>query len=259
LNRQLTQLKNRVIEIGSLPICWIVLLALMVRLYACLTTHIVNPDGIHYIHQARAIFYGQWERLTTCHINYVSILPIFIASAFAIVRDWVIAGRLVTLLFGTATLIPLYFLLKRFLDKTLCNLTILIYALIPVFVNRSADIVRGPIFWFFLSLGMLFFVSQWDNEQRRHPFRSDLMLSSLCFLFATWTRTEGAYAIIVSGFYLVIARHDHKLFRIFCFSIPMLLIILAGAVGFALIDSMAAHHLRLDRIVQEVTQFVPVY
>lgn len=240
------------------PISWILLLVIFIRLYACLTTYIVNPDGVHYIYQARAIYYGQWSQLTACHLNYVSILPFLIAGAFAVVRDWIIAGRVVSLVFSTATVIPLFFILKRFLNKTTCCLTILVYAFIPVLVSRTADIVRGPIFWFFLCMGILYFVRQWDSEHQDR-YQKDLVLSSLCFLFATWTRTEGAYAIIVSGAYLLLARSDHKLFRVLSFSIPIVLIIAAGAIGFALIDTLAGHHLKLDRVVRELTQFIPTY
>ncbi len=234
------------------------LLVIFIRLYACLTTHIVNPDGVHYIYQARAVYYGQWSQLTACHLNFFSMLPFLIASAFAVVRDWIIAGRVVTFVFSTATLIPLFFILKRFLNRTACHLTILVYAFIPVLVSRTADIVRGPIFWFFLCMGMLYFVRQWDSEHQDR-YQKNLVLSSLCFLLATWTRTEGAYAVIVSGLYLLLTRSDHKFRRVLSFSIPIVLILAAGIIGFALIEPLAGHHLRLDRIVRELTQFIPTY
>lgn len=258
MSRYLTPLKDRLSDFLIHPISWILLLAIFIRLYACSTTYIVNPDGVHYIYQARAIYYGQWSQLTACHLNFVSMLPFFIAGAFAVVRDWIIAGRVVSFVFSTATLIPLFFILRRFLNKTECHLTILVYALIPVLVNRTADIVRGPIFWFFLCMGMLYFIRQWDSKhQDRHQI--NLVLSSLCFLLATWTRTEGAYAIIVSGGYLLFTRGDHRFRRVLSFSIPIALIIAAGAIGFALINTLADHHLRLDRIVVELTQFIPTY
>ena len=129
-------------------------MGLGIRLYACFTTYIVNPDGIHYIHQARAIYYYDWNSLTTCHLKFLSILPFLIAPAFGVFRDWIIAGRFVTLTFGFATLIPLYFILRRYLEKTLCLITLLAYALIPMSVSRSADIVRDPIFWFFICISL---------------------------------------------------------------------------------------------------------
>ena len=238
---------------------WILLLALAIRIYACLTNFIINPDGIHYIHQARSIFYGQWDKLTTCRLNYVSILPFCIASVFTFVRDWIVAGRVVTVFFGTATLIPLSFILRRFFDRTLSYLTLLLYALLPVWVNRSADIVRGPIFWFFLCLGMLYFIRQLDEDKHHEGYRLDLYLSSIFLLIAAWTRTEGLYAIIVSGIYILLADRGRKMSRFFHFSTPIALIILAGGIGFLFSDSLDPRYLRLDRIAHKLTQFIPIY
>jgi hypothetical protein len=238
---------------------WIILLALVIRIYACLASHIINPDAIHYIHQARSIFFGEWDNIATCKLRSISILPVFIASVFAIVRDWVTAGRVVSVCFGTATLFPLYFTLKRFMSRTLSLLTVLLYALMPVLVSRSVNIVRGPIFWFFLSLGIFYFIRQMDEEKQRSGFHVDLCLSCICLLIATWTRMEGIYAIFVSGAYILIAAFQRKMIRFLAFSTPIILILVAGAIGFMLVDNLAAHHLRLDKLTSALTQFVPVY
>jgi hypothetical protein len=88
-------------------------LGFVIRLFCFQYTAVINPDGAIYIHQARAIYYGLYDSLTTCGMSYVSIYPIFIAGAYAILADWVIAAKSVSLIFGTMTLVPLYFLLKR--------------------------------------------------------------------------------------------------------------------------------------------------
>ena len=259
MNEKSIHLKKRLQDLSSHPFSWIILLALMVRFYACLSGFIINPDGIHYIHQARSFFYGEWEELTTCYVNYISILPVLIASAFTILGDWIAAGRCVTVIFGTATLIPLYFILRRFLNSTLSRITILLYALMPVLVNRSVSIVRGPVFWFFLCLGILFFLRQWDDDKPQRKYRSDLYLSCIFLLLATWTRTEGVYAILVSGFYILITNHEHKITRLIHFLTPLVLILLVGAAVLGSIASIEAHHLRLDRVVNELNHFIPTY
>jgi hypothetical protein len=255
----MTPLTKRLFQLGSHPLSWIILLSLVIRVYACLASHIINPDGIHYIHQARSIFYGEWDNIAACQLKSISILPVFIASVFAVVQDWITAGRTVSVFFGTATLFPLYFILQRFMSRTVSLLTLLLYALMPVLVSRSVNIVRGPIFWFFLSLGMLYFIRQLDEEKQRSDFQSDLYLSCICLLIATWTRMEGVYAIFVSGAYILIANRQRKMVRFLSFSTPIILILIAGTIGFTMVDTLAAHHLRLDRLANELTQFLPVY
>jgi hypothetical protein len=98
-----------------------------------------------------------------------------------------------------------------------------------------------------------------DEGKQRSGFHGDLYLSSICLLIATWTRIEGVYAIFVSAVYLLIANGQRKINRFFTFSTPIILILIAGMIGFLMVDSLAAHHLRLDRLTNELTQFVPVY
>jgi hypothetical protein len=96
----------------------IILLGFAIRLFSFHYTYIINPDGVLYIHQARAIYYGIKDAILTCSMGYLSNYSILIVLAYKIFGDWVIAAKSVSLFFGTITLIPLYFLMKRFLhDK----------------------------------------------------------------------------------------------------------------------------------------------
>ena len=39
--------------------------------------HIINPDGVLYIYQAKAISSGQWNLLNDCQLKFIYHLPIF--------------------------------------------------------------------------------------------------------------------------------------------------------------------------------------
>ena len=67
---------------------------LALRIYTCINSSILNLDGIHYIYQAKAIYYGRWETITDCFLKYLSNYPIFIAGAYSIdpdmsLRTWI--------------------------------------------------------------------------------------------------------------------------------------------------------------------------
>jgi len=198
-------------------------LGFVIRLFCFQYTSIINPDGVLYIHQARAIYYGLSDSLTSCSLNFLSNYPIFIAGAYTIFGDWVIAAKSVSLIFGTMTLVPLFFLLKRFFDDRISLLTTLIFAVMPVFIDRSVDVVRAPVFWFFSVLGLYLFVSQINNRNNVY-----LLLSSLCFLMATWARIEAILYIIVSGVYIVLVKQEKKLERLIIFVSPV--VVLASVV-----------------------------
>jgi len=201
-------------------------LGFVIRLFCFRYTSIISPDGVLYIHQARAIYYGLTDSLTSCTLNFLSNYPIFIAGAYTIFGDWVVAAKSVSLVFGTMTLVPLYFLSKRFFDEEISILVTLIFALIPSFIDWSADVVRGPVFWFFSVLGLYLFVSQLDSRNRLF-----LLLSSLSFLAATWARAEAIVFIIVSSLYLLLAKQEGKFERVVIFVVPVVTIMLIAISG----------------------------
>ncbi len=209
----------------------IILLGFAIRLFSFHYTYIINPDGVLYIHQARAIYYGLKDSILTCSMGYLSNYSIFIVLAYKIFGDWVVAAKSVSLFFGTITLVPLYFLLNRFFKKEITLMATLVFALIPVFVDKSVDVVRDPVYWFFSVLGLYLFVSQ--IEKRNYLY---LMLSSLCFLMAAWARIEAILFVLVSFVCILFVRQDRKIQRASIFAIPVVLVLLLGMFGLMISD-----------------------
>ncbi|MFB0521323.1 MAG: glycosyltransferase family 39 protein [Desulfatiglandales bacterium] len=201
-------------------------LGFVIRLFCFQHTYIVNPDGVLYIHQARAIYYGLTDSVLTCSMGYLSNYPILIVVAYKIFGDWVVAAKSVSLFFGTITLVPVYLLLKRFFRREITLLATLIFSLIPVFIDKSVDLVRDPVYWFFSLLGLYLFVSQ--IEERNHL---RLIVSSLSFLIAAWARIEAILFILVSFVYLIFVTKDRKLQRTSVFAMPLVLVLLFGIFG----------------------------
>ena len=197
-------------------------LGLLVRLFVCLNTFIINPDGALYIHQARAMYYGEWEKLTTCYgMSYLSIYPIFVAGAYTIFHDWIVAAKSVSFFFGSITLIPAYLIFRRFFEDKISVLSTLAFSLIPVFVVGSADIIKGPIYWFFLTTGLYLFICQINSNR----YRLSLVLSCLSFLLAASARIESVLFIIVSCLFLMVAKHERRIGKSVVFALPVILIL----------------------------------
>jgi len=241
-------------HIFSNKVVFVFLLGFGLRLYACMNTPIVNPDGVHYIHQARTIYYGEWKNIAHCSVGYVSNYPFFVTGAYTIFHDWIVAARSISFIFGFATLIPLYFLLKRFFDDNISGLCTLIFALIPVFVGRSGDVLRGPVYWFFLMLGLYLFIGQIDNKSRIY-----LVFSALSFLMATWARIEAILFIIVSCFYIVFAQKENKLERLAIFVSPLVAIILIWISGVLIYDVSAKDFYRTHEVLYKFTGTIDKY
>ena len=230
-------------RVGAREIVLIFILGVVIRLFACQHTFIINPDGVYYIHQARAIYYGEWNSLTTCGLSFLSCYPFFIAGAYAIFHHWIVAAQFVSLFFGSITLIPLYLLCRRFFDRDMSALTTLVFTLMPVFVARSADVVRGPICWFFLALGLYFFVRS-DEKKYRLP----LVFCCLSFLMASWARIESVLFILVTAIYLLAVPQSKRLEKFVFFAIPLVGTLLLIFCTIIFLNKPLEHTLRLNEI-----------
>jgi hypothetical protein len=214
-------------EMKKRTIVGIFLFGVLVRLYIAFNTYVVNPDGTIYIHQAKALFYAQWDQLTSCGINYLSIYPFLIVGANYLFQDWIIAARAVSMLFGCLALIPLYLVCRLFFQRSISGMILLILVMIPFLVDTCADIVRDPVGWFFVASGLYLFLLQGESPR----YRLLLSLSCLAFLIGAWARVEVLLVIGVSFFYLCMAKHERKLVRLAYFALPMALIALCFYFG----------------------------
>jgi len=235
-------------RIGAAGVFLTILLGAAVRVFASLHTYIINPDGIYYIHQAKAIYFGEWDVLTSCHLIFVSIYPFLISAGYVLFREWIMAAQFVSLLFGTATLIPLYLLCRRFLDRDTSILTLLLFAMLPVFVSGSVEIVRDPVCWFFLALGLYFFVSSYKESGRL-----SLALSCLCLMTASWARVESALFLMIGLVYLLAVPQRGRIAKATFFALPLMGAFLLVVVAGMLLDQPLTRILRLDDIVHKLS------
>jgi len=204
----------------------IFLLGFGIRLFSVLYTNIVNPDGVLYIHQARAVYYGLFDSVYNCGLGSLSNYSLFIVGLYMIFGNWVVAAKSLSLIFGSITLIPLYFLVKRFFDDKITLLVILMFGLMPDFVARSADVVREPVYWFFCVLGLYFFVSQLSEKKDLY-----LILASLSFLMAAWARIEAVLFMLISSLYILFGQKEQRIKTLSLFILPLVLLALCFAVG----------------------------
>jgi 4-amino-4-deoxy-L-arabinose transferase-like glycosyltransferase len=198
----------------------IILIASVLRGISWANTPMITLDGSFYIEQAKAIFYSQWDIIAKCGgLDRLSVYPFLIAAFYSIFSDWIIAGKAISFIFGVATIIPLYFLLRQFFDYKISALTTLIIAVNPFFVSTSVEILRDPIYWFFSVLGLYLFTVCIKKENQLF-----LLLSSISFLLAAWTRVEGILFFAVSFLYLLFQNRNIRSVLIFIFPAIVLFI-----------------------------------
>jgi len=222
----------------------ILLAALALRVGRALMTAVVNTDAAVYLYQAKALYYGPWSAVNSCSIKHVTVHPILSAVAYFFVRDWIIAMRAVSILFGTLTLIPIYYLARLFFPfRTSCLVTLL-YAVMHVFVSTSVDVVRDPPYWFFAACGLYFFAAGMKKE--RTGFFS---LASIFFALAMWNRIEGVLYLVVTALYLAIRKTDGKGKKLLAYLAPVLMGV-GIVVIYQILSSRGIYMYRLDQLTE---------
>ncbi len=228
---------------------------ILLRVWAVWQTAIINPDGALYIFQAKAILAGRWDQLTTCSLTYISVYPFLIAGAYAVIGNWIIAPQIVSMLFSSATLIPIYLTCRRLFDTRVAALASLIAVMNPVMCSRSGDVVRGPVCWFFLSLGIYGVVRYWDARSR-HVY---LFFSTIAFILAAWARIEAILLIGVTGIFISFLGTRGLLKRMTAFALPLFFLGACVIACMAFLDVPMDRLLRLDGVLKKGTAFIDSY
>ena len=221
----------------------VVLLGLMVRVWSAWQSGIVNQDAAVYIHQARIITYGEWDQLGVGSMGYLSPYPALIALFKVIAGDWIVAARLVSIIFSVLTLFVLYPLARTFFARDISLLLLLTYALNPLFVSSGVDVVKDPASWFFVVAGMLAFVKGLG------AYRPILLAGSgLLFLLAASMRVETLVFLAGSALYFLIAGGGGRWKKLLCFLAPLLAAVLLGLAALALTQRSSVLWARLGEI-----------
>lgn len=204
----------------------IILLGFFIRLYAFMHNYVINNDSASYIYQAKAISNHMWDAARSCNYSFISMYVFFIMPFYKIFNDWIIAARAVSIFFGTITLIPLYFLIKRFFSKEVTAIVLLVYAFNPLLVRENTEIMTDTVFWFFSILGLYLFVKAVDKNKNKV-----FILSSLSFCLASFTRLEGLIFILGSLLFMIF-RKNRDIKNILSFSFPLILLIIISGSSF---------------------------
>ncbi len=218
-------MKNRTKPL--LVIIGFLLIGFIIRLYPLSYKNIINPDGVQYINQSKAILNGNWEQAINCGYEFISIYHLLIPIFYKILGDWVIAAKSISLLFGTLAIIPFFLISKQFFrNSTTFFIATLAFAINPFLVSHSEDLIKGPIFWFFSLLGIFFFITPFNKKDKNYF----ILLSSISFLIAGWARFEVIIYFIGSTIYIFFFAED-KFKKFFLFSIPLIVLFLITLLG----------------------------
>jgi 4-amino-4-deoxy-L-arabinose transferase-like glycosyltransferase len=207
---------------------WIVVfllgLAFGVRLYMVFHTYVITNDGVLYILVAKLI---SQEKLGGALNNYfLNLYPFIIAVFQKVFSDWEFSAQMVSAVFGALTVIPLYCLIKSFFNRDVALISSVLFVFHPYLVRFSAEVVRGPTFWFFCMMAVWV---GWEAISRKKAWL--FFVTSLLGAVSLLLRTEGIFIVpLVTAWILL---KDWKTFKstykkriifslVFLFTVPIL-------------------------------------
>ena len=218
----------------------IIAAAIAIRLIAAFQSAIVNADAAVYIHQARAIYFGDWEALDDTGVKYLTPYPVLIAATRFVTEDWIVAATTVSIFFSILMLVFLYLLSRQFFDRPISLCIVAIFAFHPLFVTAGIDIIKDPLAWCLLVAGMWLFVRGQTGSRWLI-----LPASSILFACAAWVRVESVMFFFAAALYLVFFEKAGRGKKLIAFLAPALL----GMVAVVSVVALTGKgHMALSRL-----------
>ena len=165
-------------------------LAFGVRLYLVFHTYLITNDGILYIKMSKLI--SQGEAGAAFSLLFFNLYPLITIVFQKVFIDWELSAQMVSAVFGSLTIIPLYFLIRSLLGRTVAIISSLLFISHPYIVRFSAEVIRGPTFWFFLMMAVWV---GWEAISRKRAWL--FFLTSLLGAVSFLLRPEGIIVVPV--------------------------------------------------------------
>jgi hypothetical protein len=182
----------------SLKLGLLVLITLIPRLLAFLQPQIITIDGTLYVKMAKLFSDGKYEGISN---TYFTLYPLMLFFVQKFVGDWELSGRLISLILGTLTVIPIFLLGRSLYNERVGWLSAFFYITLPNFLRFDTDVLRDPTYWFFLALTLWL---TWEGlKKNRLLFMG---LASISAGFGAITRVDGFILWGVLALYVAFCR-----------------------------------------------------
>ncbi len=181
------------------------MIGILARLYAFFNSYVISKDSPIYLYQAMVVLKGNFSLLDICsfssRIKEINLFSISIIPFYLIVKDWEVAGKLLSFLSSSISLLLLYLILRQFFTNYPLYLTLLVYSLMPTLIKESSEIMRESFFTMLILCGVFLFIKGLQKITKEQFVL--FFLANLFFLLSSWVRVEGIFLIFFNILYLI--------------------------------------------------------
>lgn len=186
---------------------WIVIfVSISVRIYLSFFTYVIQNDSVAFMRNAG--YFANGDFANALKHPYHPLYALLMAGLNTIVPNMELSGTIVSVVFGTLTVIAFYLIGKRIFNQEIAFVSSIILAFHPYAVRFSADIISESTYF-------LFFISSLGFGYFAITMRKYLLfaLAGACTAFAYLTRPEGIGIILIIIFWCILK--DITKFKIF--------------------------------------------
>ncbi len=205
----------------------IIAIALLVRLFFLRFEYAAGWDEINYLKLgASGAIHGFSHVL---HPYWSPLYPFTIALIGKVCSNYELAGRLVSIIFGTLLIIPVYFFSLKHFGRRIALLNSLLIAFFPALIESSTAAETEPLYIFVAVTGILTGFSVLN-----HKSIFGAAVVGILFAFAYLTRPEGiGLYFVFSGILVCVTLFEIVMYRKF----KSALILIVVTLGFVITSS----------------------
>jgi 4-amino-4-deoxy-L-arabinose transferase-like glycosyltransferase len=164
---------------------WLIFaLCLGARVYLFFNSFLIARDAVTYAAMARAFLGGDLSEAVQ-HIT-PPLYPLLMGFGKQILGDYEAAGKIVSLLAGTLTFFPLYWLGQRIFDRKTLLAGLFFFSVHPYLVRYSVEVLSESTFIFFSVLGLWLLWEGWQENRYGSLSLAGVFLGLSCL-----TRAQG--------------------------------------------------------------------
>lgn len=167
----------------------LIVLALAVRLIIAANTYVISSDGPVYIQVAQHYYDGNYQE--ALNHPYHPLYPFLMSLVYRIVGSWEWAGLLISILFASLAIIPLYHIANRFFPQIVVWFTCLLYILHPQAARLGASVLTTGLFIFLLLYTVWWTILAVVDYNRRY-----LLLTGIGSILIYLTRPDGVLVLV---------------------------------------------------------------
>src|ERR1700733_8201278 len=173
---------------GYKPLIWMSFIALALRVcYMATQTPVMSLDGSEYVRMAENLaagkgLIGNFEGPETMYAPLFSVLT---TGVCIVIKNAELAAHLVTLVFGTALIIPVFFIALRMYGSRIAYLSAALVAFNPLFIALSASVYNENVYLTLLLAAVYFGMRCLESHGSK-----DYMLLGVCLALGYMSRPE---------------------------------------------------------------------